>query len=78
LGKFAKVIKYIFIIALLAFLAALFLRICQSDHKALENIDITNNFKGVCDYIDSSVKNLCTHNPSVSTADSSLYTREPL
>ena len=44
----------------------------------IQNIDITNNFKGVCDYIDSSVKNLCTHNPSVSTADSSLYTREPL
>ena len=42
----------------------------------IQNIDITNNFKGVCDYIDLSVKNLCTDNPSVSTADSSLYTRE--
>ena len=38
LGKFAKVIKYIFVIALVAFLAALLLRICQSDYKALEDI----------------------------------------
>ena len=55
MGKFAKVIKYMFIIALLAFLAALFLRICQSDHKALENIDITNNFK-IAYGIDSNVR----------------------
>jgi len=44
LGKFAKVVKYIFIIALVAFLAALLLRICQSDYKALEDIKITDNF----------------------------------
>lgn len=44
LGKFAKVIKHIFIIALVAFLAALLLRICQSDYKALEDINITDNF----------------------------------
>ncbi len=44
LGKFVKVIKYIFVIALIAFLAALFLRVCQSDYKGLEDVNITNNF----------------------------------
>ena len=44
LGKFVKVIKYIFVIALIAFLAALFLRVCQSDYKGLEDVNITDNF----------------------------------
>ena len=44
MGKFVKVIKYIFVIALIAFLAALFLRVCQSDYKGLEDVNITDNF----------------------------------
>ncbi|MBQ8392937.1 MAG: hypothetical protein IJX51_04105 [Clostridia bacterium] len=44
MDKLSKIIKYIFVIALIAFLAVLFLRICQSDHKALEDIKITDNF----------------------------------
>ena len=44
MGKLTKIIKLVFVIALVAFLAALFLRICQSDHKALEDIKITDKF----------------------------------
>jgi len=44
LDKFVKVTKYIFIIALVAVLAALFLRICQSDYKAFEDVNISDNF----------------------------------
>ena len=44
MDKFVKVIKYIFIIALVAVLAALFLRICQSDYKAFEDINISDEF----------------------------------
>ena len=44
LGKFVKVIKSVFAIALIAFLAALFLRVCQSDYKGLEDVNITNDF----------------------------------
>lgn len=44
MNKFAKIIKYIFIIALVAFLAAFFLRVCQSDYKGLEDISITDDF----------------------------------
>ena len=38
----------------------------------IENIEINKNFDGICEYIDRLV-----NNPSVSKADSSLYTREP-
>ena len=38
------------------------------------NSDINTNFDGVCEYIDYLIKR---NNPSVSFADSSLYTREP-
>ena len=44
MGKLTKTIKLVFVIALVAFLAALLLRICQSDHKALEDIKITDKF----------------------------------
>jgi hypothetical protein len=44
LDKFVKIIKYIFILALVAVVAALFIRIYQSDYKALEDINISDTF----------------------------------
>ena len=44
MNKFAKIIKYIFIIALIAFLAAFFLRVFQSDYQGLKDIKITDSF----------------------------------
>jgi hypothetical protein len=44
LDKFVKIIKFIFVLALIAVLAALFIRIYQSDYKALEDINISDSF----------------------------------
>ena len=44
MDKFVKIIKYIFILALVAVVAALFIRIYQSDYKALEDINISDTF----------------------------------
>ena len=44
MDKFVKIIKFIFVLALIAVLAALFIRIYQSDYKALEDINISDSF----------------------------------
>jgi hypothetical protein len=44
LDKFVKIIKYIFALALVAVLVALFIRIYQSDYKALEDVNISDSF----------------------------------
>ena len=44
MDKFVKIIKFIFVLALVAVLAALFIRIYQSDYKALEDINISDSF----------------------------------
>ena len=44
MDKFVKIIKFIFVLALAAVSAALFIRIYQSDYKALEDINISDSF----------------------------------
>ena len=44
MDKFVKIIKFIFVLALIVVLAALFIRIYQSDYKALEDINISDSF----------------------------------
>ena len=44
MDKFVKIIKFIFVLALAAVIAALFIRIYQSDYKALEDINISDSF----------------------------------
>ena len=44
MDKFVKIIKFIFVLALIAVLAALFIRIYQSDYKALEDINMSDSF----------------------------------
>ena len=44
MDKFVKIIKFIFVLALIAVLAALFIRIYQSDYKALEDVNISDSF----------------------------------
>lgn len=55
MNKFAKAIKYIFVVALIAFLAALLLRICQSDYKAFKDVYISDGFKAAYK-VDSNVR----------------------
>ena len=44
MGKFGKLIIYIFALALVAVLATLFIRIYQSDYKGLEDVKISDSF----------------------------------
>ncbi|MBO5213084.1 MAG: hypothetical protein J6B60_06040 [Clostridia bacterium] len=42
---FGRIISWVFIIALIAILSVLFLRMCQQDYRAMEDITINDTFK---------------------------------